>query len=263
MLWLAVFSVSVVLADSTLPEGVFQATDEPTVAELKAQSFVGLITAIDAEAGTVEIEALLESGESALYTIAMPEGFDFKTVAIGDVLEVTGSVDENGVVIADPLGDGENGGYYCSTPDATHPTAERIAETYGVDYHQVMDWFCKNTNSGESGNGETDGAQSNANTGFGEIALALQTAEIMGASADEILARRDDGLGWGQIWQELGYNGKPKTGETTAAEAGDAVVESANNAAAHANTNGNRPPEHANNDKDKGEKDKSNHGKGR
>lgn len=100
-----------------------------------------------------------------------------------------------------------SGGINCTGANP-HPVGQRIADTYGVTYEQVMTWFC-------------DGY------GFGEITHALETAKVAtDYTADDLLASKGQGKGWGEIWQELGLIGN-------AEDAG--------------------PPPHANNkDKDKG-----------
>ncbi|MGB3717607.1 MAG: DUF5667 domain-containing protein [Candidatus Promineifilaceae bacterium] len=83
----------------------------------------------------------------------------------------------------------------------THPVAQSMSEQYAVDIKQIMDWFC--------GGDKTPGY------GFGQIMLALQKEVQLGQdgpSAQEILSRRANGEGWGQIWQDLGLIGKPKDG---------------------------------------------------
>ncbi len=47
--------------------------------------------------------------------------------------------------------------------------------------------------------------------GFGEIMHALQTAdpEEEGKTPEELLHRKTELGGWGQVWQELGLIGKP------------------------------------------------------
>jgi hypothetical protein len=72
-----------------------------------------------------------------------------------------------------------------------HPVALALAEEFEVDYSVIADWHC----SGK---------------GFGEIARALLIAEKFEGeegetvTADELLAMRDDGQGWGQIKKEFG-----------------------------------------------------------
>lgn len=89
---------------------------------------------------------------------------------------------------------------------------EQTAETELADpaqelYLQVMTWFCHTSDDGEG-------------YGFGQIMLALQTSQILAdtespVEADALLAMRADGLGWGEIWKTLGFNGKPKPADWT------------------------------------------------
>jgi hypothetical protein len=101
--------------------------------------------------------------------------------------------------------DGENGddegSYFCENRDVEHPVAAGIAETYEVDYETVIAWFCGD----EFLKGDDEG-----NFGFGEIMLALQTSKTDDdLEAEDLLTRRAEGEGWGEIWQDLGLIGKP------------------------------------------------------
>lgn len=98
-------------------------------------------------------------------------------------------------------GDKENS-RFCDpiSADDPHPAGQGLAATYGIDYETIMEWFC---------HGIDDGKES---YGFGEIMLALETAEKTGDSAEALLAQRDE-MGWGEIWQELGLIGKPDDDE--------------------------------------------------
>jgi hypothetical protein len=72
-----------------------------------------------------------------------------------------------------------------------HPVALALAAEFNVDYSVIADWHC-------------------SGFGFGEIARALLIAEKFEGeegetvTADELLAMRDQGMGWGQIKQEYG-----------------------------------------------------------
>jgi len=82
----------------------------------------------------------------------------------------------------------EEGTNYCVGADP-HPTAYRLAETYGVTYEEIMGWFCY------------DGY------GMGEIEHALQTSAATGLPVDEVFVLKSDLGGWGEVWQELGLIG--------------------------------------------------------
>ena len=73
-----------------------------------------------------------------------------------------------------------------------HPVAQRLSETYDVAYEDIMGWFCE------------------GRYGLGEIMHALQTAGPEGGTTPEQLLNRKTELGgWGQVWQDLGLIGKP------------------------------------------------------
>ena len=82
----------------------------------------------------------------------------------------------------------------------THPVGSRLAATYGISYTDVMTWFCRE------------------HMGFGQIMLAATAAKYIGENPgetpgltyDEMLQARLDGQGWGQIWRDLGYHGRPR-----------------------------------------------------
>ncbi len=76
-----------------------------------------------------------------------------------------------------------------------HPVAKALAERFEVTYEEIMGWFCEDQ------------------MGMGEIGLALVTAQVLAEedeapTLEEIMSQRlDEGLGWGQIWQNLGLIG--------------------------------------------------------
>ena len=71
-----------------------------------------------------------------------------------------------------------------------NPVAEQIAAQFDASAEEVMGYFC-------------DGF------GFGEILLAYTISEQTGIPVSELLAARDDGMGWGQIMQDADLIGKP------------------------------------------------------
>jgi hypothetical protein len=122
-----------------------------------------------------------------------------------------------GAALADEPGDPAGTGttdYFCGSLLFEHPIAAAIAERNEVKYGWVMEWFC------------------DQDVGLGQIALALYTVRIQEAAAeaagegdgakamsafdltgaaDKLLGMRvEEGMGWGQIWQELGYIGRPR-----------------------------------------------------
>ena len=174
----------------------------------------GEITAIDTEGGTVTI--MTEDGELVL---TLPEGYDFGDLQIGDYVVAKGAwtaegFDADWVKLADdeeteveeteePIvteeteegeENGEDGGWgeggvYCNGgKDKPHPVAQKIADKYGVSVEWVMSYAC-------------DGF------GFGGVMLALQTQAANGEggeTADQVLAKKKAGQGWGQIWKDSG-----------------------------------------------------------
>lgn len=92
----------------------------------------------------------------------------------------------------DEMGEGPSTGFYCIQSDVPHPFGERLAERYGVEYTILQGWFCEGF-------------------GWGQIMLALQTGMITGDDPGALLEERSSGLGWGEIWQNLGLIGKDKS----------------------------------------------------
>jgi hypothetical protein len=98
-------------------------------------------------------------------------------------------------------GDGDGGkaaSAYCSgEKDKEHPFAAGIAETYDADLEEVMGYFCQGF-------------------GFGQIMLALQTGKMenVDASVADMLAARESGQGWGQIWKDMDLIGNKDHGKS-------------------------------------------------
>jgi hypothetical protein len=67
-----------------------------------------------------------------------------------------------------------------------HPMAEGISETFEISYDDVMTLYC-------------DGYA------FSDILLALETAQLVDNSAEELLMLLDDQT-WEEIWQDLGVS---------------------------------------------------------
>lgn len=163
--------------------------------------FTGTVSLIDPAAGTFTVEVESEDGSAESYLIVAPEGFDFDTLEVGDVVEVEGILEDDQVMAdkvdiedaeeEDEEEGEEKGGFFCANADERHPVAQGIATTYEQPYEQVIGWFC-------------DGF------GLGQIMLALHTAELTGESAETFLARRAGGEGWGQIWLDFELIGRPK-----------------------------------------------------
>ncbi|MEW6093473.1 MAG: DUF5666 domain-containing protein [Chloroflexota bacterium] len=157
-------------------------------------TITGNITTLDELTKTFTVET--EGGETFTF-IVTDETFDWTSLAVGDLVEANGMQTEDGSVILVALtfleseDDETNDGYYCTQSDVQHPFGARLAERYQVDYATLQGWFC-------------DGF------GWGQIMLALQTGQISEADPADLLAAREAGSGWGQIWQELKLIGKDK-----------------------------------------------------
>jgi hypothetical protein len=101
-----------------------------------------------------------------------------------DELTEDGDPEVNRVRYADEEG-------FCVGADP-HPTGERLAQEYGVDYTEIMTYFCEGF-------------------GFGEIMLAYNIANAIEEVSDveEVFSLRRD-MGWGLVMQEYGITGNPK-----------------------------------------------------
>ena len=166
----------------------------------------GEVTAVGVDTLTI----LSKKGET--FVVTVPDGFDISTMQVGDIVLVKAVAGENDSWMAESIkqiGPGsfdddtdddsaEVGKYnsaFCTDgkQDKPHPFATKMAERYGVDEGWVMEKFC-------------------AGHGMGAIMLALKTGEIdgVGVDPDTLLAERENGSGWGQIWQNYGLIGKEK-----------------------------------------------------
>lgn len=88
----------------------------------------------------------------------------------------------------DALKHPRSGGRCAEGAEDHHPAGDKLAETYGVSYDEIMGWFC-------------------GGYGFGEIALAYQISQATGVSITDIFTQRAGGMGWGQIMQSYGLIG--------------------------------------------------------
>lgn len=73
----------------------------------------------------------------------------------------------------------------CSGEDQRHPFGQSLADRLGIQYQEVMDWFC-------------------SGYGFGEIQLAYEIQTRGELSVEELFTLRDAGLGWGEVMQAAG-----------------------------------------------------------
>ena len=161
-------------------------------------------------AGTVTIE----TKKDETVVVVVPEDFDLNEIEPGDWVLFKGSTGEGGELEADwfkPIGKGRGKGEsdgdkpegkkensaFCADEkqDKDHPLATKIAEHFDVSKEFVMGYFC-------------DGY------GMGAIMLALKTRDLDGSDPGDLLEKRADGFGWGQIWKEKGLIGSEKEGHS-------------------------------------------------
>lgn len=156
----------------------------------------------------------------------------------GDDEEDDGDTDSDGGRADSPL----------CTGDTVHPVGTSIADTYEVEYSQVMDWFC-------------DGF------GFGEIMLALETGKALDEDAGDLLDAKGQGNGWGKIWKEKGLIGNaedagpPPHARANRQDKADKAKENGNNGKGNGNGNAGDTDDDEDTGSGKGNSDNSN-GKG-
>lgn len=219
--WTTIFAITaafaLAVAGLSLSAGSALAAPAYQDEEPEEIEFTGTVTAINGTDGTLEVEVETDDDGTVSYTVLVPDDFDLGELSIGDTVEVEGTLDEDGLVVAskvqledaeededdgeedgeedgedDDDGDADGENFFCANPDESHPVGQSIADSHDLSYEEVMAWFCE------------------GNFGFGQIMLALHTAEITGDSADDLLGRRAGGEGWGQIWQDLDLIGRPE-----------------------------------------------------
>lgn len=162
----------------------------------------GEIIAVDEAGKTITVQT--DEVVPNTYTIhfSPDEIFGYIVEDIGSFVHVKGEMQEDGTILAEwvkPVVDEEEEdegdkveSVYCSVENNTHhPVAIVLANRFGKDVEKIMEYFC-------------------GGFGFGQIYLALKTELITGVDYGELLSKRDAGQGWGEIWEELGYKGKPK-----------------------------------------------------
>jgi hypothetical protein len=197
----------------------------------------GTVVSVDETLGTITVD----TGSGVMVTITVPEGFDFTTVLVGDVIGVNGTANEDGSVTAtDVVVNPEitpveevNTGYYCEQSENAHPVGSRLAERFGMEYTTLQTWFCNGS-------------------GWGEIALALQTSRLTSGDPETLLTERENGSGWGQIWQVMGLNGHDVHEDADKTNNGhnqddDTTTHGNGNGNSNSNGNNNRDREHSNN----------------
>jgi len=178
----------------------------PVFAQKGKVNINGEVTAV----GTDTLTILSKKGET--FVVTVPEGFDTSSIQAGDSVLVKAVAGEDDSWLAQsikqigPKSEGddqtESGKYnsaFCADDkqDKPHPLATKLAERYGVDEEWVMEHFC-------------------AGHGMGAIMLAIKTSQFdeVDVDPDTLLAERENGNGWGQIWQGHGLIGKEKEGHS-------------------------------------------------
>jgi len=143
-------------------------------------------------------------------TILVGVDFDFTTIAVGDILEVSGFMNDEGILVVSEVKiqerikdqvktqecEGEEcDPYFCAVDtEKVHPVAEKIALTYDIPYETILGLLCEENP-----------------VSLGQIMLALQTAALTGEDFTIYLTGVDE-FHWGQIWQEFDIKGKPDKG---------------------------------------------------
>ena len=165
----------------------------------------GTVVGINQDDFFLEIE-VDSDGMVEILTVQVGQNFDFDSIVLGDTIEVNGTQNEDGTLVLTELKiqervrdqlktqDGELESNFCAAEDQSHPVAAKVADTYGVDYGVIEGYLC----------GENP-------IPLGQIMLAMQTAALTGGDYTDYMDGFEN-ISWGQIWQDLGVQGKPDHG---------------------------------------------------
>jgi hypothetical protein len=165
----------------------------------------GTIVALYPDEFYLEVEAEVE-GEIVVLEVEVGQNFNFDAYDEGDLLELKGTLNDEGRLVVTELKiqerardrvmtqDGELESYYCDVEDKDHPIATKLEETYNLIPGTIEDLLC-----GEE------------KVPLGKIMLALQTEAISDFTLADLLFS-DEPVKWGKIWQEIGLKGKPDHG---------------------------------------------------
>jgi hypothetical protein len=165
----------------------------------------GEITAVDEVTPTITVTTA--DSEDFIIHFSPDYEFTFTQADLGTFVHVKAEYQEDGPLLAlwvkpveegdDEDEDGKDESAYCSGEKETaHPVIIVLANQFDKEVNELMGYFC-------------DGF------GIGQIYLALQTEKVTGEEYGSLLALREEGQGWGEIWKDLGYQGKPKDKDKT------------------------------------------------
>ena len=170
--------------------------------------------------GSGTITVLSNKGET--FVVTLPSGFDPDSIQQGDFVLVKAVLGDGGNWVAQSvklLGKGNDDLYedenevddddlaegsklnsaYCADgkQEKPHPLAAKMAERYGVTQDWIMGYFCEGY-------------------GMGQIMLAIKTSQIEGieANPETLLTERSNGVGWGNIWKNMGLIGRERDGHS-------------------------------------------------
>jgi hypothetical protein len=165
----------------------------------------GTIMALYPDEFYLEVEVEVE-GEFQILEVEVGQNFNFDAYDVGDLLELKGTLNDEGRLVVTELKiqerardrvmtqDGELESYYCDVAEQQHPVAAKIADSYGIPYEVIEGYLC-----------------AEEKVPLGKIMLALQTAAISDYTLEDLLFS-DGPVKWGKIWQEIGLKGKPDHG---------------------------------------------------
>ncbi len=205
------FTLSITLAAALLMALLTAST--VLAAEGDEITIAGTVIAINEVDGTLLVD--VDGDETTLedqYTVYVGANFNFDSIDVGDLIEITGTEGEDPYTIIlselkiqerirDRIKTQECEGeacdiYFCAADtEKVHPVAEKIALTYEVPYEDILGLLCAENP-----------------VSLGQIMLALQTAALTGEDFTIYLTADMDEFHWGQIWKEFDITGKPDKG---------------------------------------------------
>lgn len=167
--------------------------------------FEGTVISVDLDLFLIEVQ-VDNAGVLETYFVQVGENYDLESLVVGELIEVKGTINEEGVLVMTELKiqdreqereqeqEGQVQSYFCTNEGASHPLGLKVSTTYGVDYSIIEGYMC-----GEN------------HVPIGQIKLAVQTAALAGTDYLEYLDGFE-GISWGKLWQELELKGNPEKG---------------------------------------------------